>query len=166
MPCQRLRRVLKKLEQPVSSLSIEGSTAITSTCNNEDDTIGKKRLLINHMTRSNSIFLQAIESRSLKKRKYKHIIEEQHPTTAVLPKESTNKEPITIDTNGKDTNHRTINNDTISNNSNSTKNIIQSIQELRKVYLFGLLTVSKLQDLRDAPDAILPGNFCDITPKK
>ena len=165
MPCQRLRRVLKKLEQPVSSLSIEGSTAITSTCNNEDDTIGKKRLLMNHMTSSNSIFLQAIESRSLKKRKLKHI-EEQHPTTAVLPKESTNNEPITIDTNGKDTNHRTINNDTISNNSNSTKNIIQSIQELRKVYLFGLQTVSKLQDLRDAPDAILPGNFCDITPKK
>ena len=38
---------------------------------------------------------------------------------------------------------------------------IEAIRELRRVYLFGLLKVSKLQDLREAPDAILPGNFVD-----
>jgi hypothetical protein len=37
--------------------------------------------------------------------------------------------------------------------------IVQSIQELRNVYMYGLQKVSKLQDLQDAPDAILPGNF-------
>jgi hypothetical protein len=37
--------------------------------------------------------------------------------------------------------------------------IVTSIQELRNVYLHGLQTVSELQDLQDAPDAILPGNF-------
>lgn len=36
---------------------------------------------------------------------------------------------------------------------------VSSIQELRNVYLHGLQTVSELQDLQDAPDAILPGNF-------
>lgn len=33
------------------------------------------------------------------------------------------------------------------------------IDSLRSVYLFGLKSVANLQDLRDAPDAILPGNF-------
>lgn len=33
------------------------------------------------------------------------------------------------------------------------------MDELHAVYLFGLKSVSSLQDLRDAPDAILPGNF-------
>jgi hypothetical protein len=37
--------------------------------------------------------------------------------------------------------------------------IVQSIQELRNVYMYGLQKVSKLQDLQDAPDAILSGNF-------
>jgi hypothetical protein len=37
--------------------------------------------------------------------------------------------------------------------------IVSSLQELRNVYLYGLQTVSELQDLQDAPDAILPGNF-------
>lgn len=33
------------------------------------------------------------------------------------------------------------------------------IDELHAVYLYGLKSVSSLQDLRYAPDAILPGNF-------
>ena len=36
---------------------------------------------------------------------------------------------------------------------------MESIRELRRIYLFGLQKVSKLQDLREAPDAIMPGNF-------
>jgi hypothetical protein len=36
---------------------------------------------------------------------------------------------------------------------------MQKIRDVRDVYLFGLQKVSALQDLRDAPDAILPGNF-------
>jgi hypothetical protein len=36
---------------------------------------------------------------------------------------------------------------------------LEAVKELRGVYLFGLQKVSKLQDLREAPDAILPGNF-------
>jgi hypothetical protein len=53
----------------------------------------------------------------------------------------------------------TSSNTSIGKNSNN-ENIVESIRELRNVYLHGLQTVSKLQDLRDAPDAILPGNFC------
>jgi hypothetical protein len=49
---------------------------------------------------------------------------------------------------------------TISRNDDDSKAIIESVQVLRNVYLYGLQTVSNLQDLRDAPDAILPGNFC------
>lgn len=37
---------------------------------------------------------------------------------------------------------------------------IESIREVRKEYLFGLLQISQLQDLEKAPDAIMPGNFC------
>jgi hypothetical protein len=36
---------------------------------------------------------------------------------------------------------------------------VRKIRELRQVYLHGLRTVSDLQNLREAPDAILPGNF-------
>jgi hypothetical protein len=36
---------------------------------------------------------------------------------------------------------------------------IRKIRELREVYLHGLRTVADLQNLREAPDAILPGNF-------
>jgi hypothetical protein len=36
----------------------------------------------------------------------------------------------------------------------------QNIQELQKMYLFGLLEVSLLEELQKAPDAILYGNFC------
>ena len=36
---------------------------------------------------------------------------------------------------------------------------IRDWKKLQQVYLFGLQKVSSLQDLRDAPDAILPGNF-------
>jgi hypothetical protein len=36
---------------------------------------------------------------------------------------------------------------------------MESIRELRRVYLYGLYKVSKLQDLREVPDAIMPGNF-------
>lgn len=35
----------------------------------------------------------------------------------------------------------------------------QRLQELRATYLFGLNQISTLEDLRDAPDAIMPGNF-------
>ena len=46
------------------------------------------------------------------------------------------------------------------NKKENTKKI-EAMRELRRVYLFGLLKVSKLQDLREAPDAIMPGNFVD-----
>ena len=36
---------------------------------------------------------------------------------------------------------------------------IKKMEDLRSVYLYGLSKVSGLQDLREAPDAILPGNF-------
>ena len=36
---------------------------------------------------------------------------------------------------------------------------LESVRELRRVYLYGLQKVSKLQDLREAPDALMPGNF-------
>lgn len=36
---------------------------------------------------------------------------------------------------------------------------LESVRELRRVYLYGLQKISKLQDLREAPDAIMPGNF-------
>mgnify|MGYP003546682758 CR=1 FL=1 len=36
---------------------------------------------------------------------------------------------------------------------------LESIRELRRVYMYGLETVSELQDLSEAPDALLPGNF-------
>jgi len=38
---------------------------------------------------------------------------------------------------------------------------LEAIRELRRVYMFGLLKISKLQDLREAPDAIMPGNFVE-----
>jgi hypothetical protein len=38
---------------------------------------------------------------------------------------------------------------------------IESVRKLRLVYLYGLQKISKLQDLREAPDAIMPGNFID-----
>jgi hypothetical protein len=38
---------------------------------------------------------------------------------------------------------------------------IESVRKLRRVYLYGLQKISKLQDLREAPDAIMPGNFID-----
>lgn len=37
----------------------------------------------------------------------------------------------------------------------------QKLHHIQRLYLFGLAQVSKLQDLRDAPDAILPGNLDD-----
>jgi hypothetical protein len=40
---------------------------------------------------------------------------------------------------------------------------VTELQELRSVYLFGLQQVSALQDLREAPDAILPGNCVEET---
>jgi hypothetical protein len=40
---------------------------------------------------------------------------------------------------------------------------VRKIRELRAVYLHGLQTVSELQNLREAPDAILPGNFPGAT---
>lgn len=40
-----------------------------------------------------------------------------------------------------------------------TDKTCESVKELRRVYLYGLQKVSKLQDLREAPDAIMPGNF-------
>jgi hypothetical protein len=36
---------------------------------------------------------------------------------------------------------------------------MEKMRSLRRLYLHGLQTVQKLQDLRHAPDAILPGNF-------
>jgi hypothetical protein len=36
---------------------------------------------------------------------------------------------------------------------------MEKVRSLRRLYLHGLQTVQKLQDLRHAPDAILPGNF-------
>jgi len=41
----------------------------------------------------------------------------------------------------------------------------KKLRELRKVYLYGLGRVSTLQDLREAPDAILPGNFVVDDPR-
>lgn len=39
------------------------------------------------------------------------------------------------------------------------RHVQESISNLREVYFYGLQTVSELQDLQHAPDAILPGNF-------
>lgn len=39
------------------------------------------------------------------------------------------------------------------------KDVLQKQTELWDVYKFGLEKISNLNDLRDAPDAILPGNF-------
>jgi hypothetical protein len=61
----------------------------------------------------------------------------------------------------EDTNNTSINDTADSHSIKNNDDILRSIEELRRVYLYGLQTVSKLQDLRDAPDAILPGNFCD-----
>lgn len=36
---------------------------------------------------------------------------------------------------------------------------LEKIKQLRRVYLYGLQKVSKLQNIREAPDAIMPGNF-------
>ena len=36
---------------------------------------------------------------------------------------------------------------------------IESVREVWCMYLFGLAKISKLQDLQEAPDAIMPGNF-------
>lgn len=33
------------------------------------------------------------------------------------------------------------------------------VQQIRNAYLYGLQAVWEVQDLRDAPDAIMPGNF-------
>ncbi|GKZ01513.1 hypothetical protein MPSEU_001102100 [Mayamaea pseudoterrestris] len=43
---------------------------------------------------------------------------------------------------------------------------LEKVHDLRKVYLFGLSKVSALQDLRTAPDAILPGNIVQPQKKK
>jgi hypothetical protein len=40
-------------------------------------------------------------------------------------------------------------------------NSVQQMRDLASVYLFGLGRVGALQDLRQAPDAILPGNFVE-----
>lgn len=48
--------------------------------------------------------------------------------------------------------------------ANVSPSAIASIRELRNIYLHGLQTVSALQDLQDAPDAILPGNFIAPSP--
>jgi hypothetical protein len=40
-------------------------------------------------------------------------------------------------------------------------NSVQQMRDLAAVYLFGLERVGALQDLRQAPDAILPGNFVE-----
>jgi hypothetical protein len=160
MPSQRLRRILKNLQQPVSeSTSASTTTAVES---NEDDVaaIGKKRaLLTNDFTSSSNILLQAIEKRKLKKRK---CAQEQSQTPTVLLRNNhvTKSNETMIDMNSKGANDTK--NVICDDYGNNTNDIIQSIQELRKVYLYGLQTVSKLQDLRDAPDAILPGNFCNM----
>jgi len=46
-------------------------------------------------------------------------------------------------------------------NKMEAANSLESIRELRRVYMFGLIKISKLQDLREAPDAIMPGNFVE-----
>lgn len=45
--------------------------------------------------------------------------------------------------------------------SSNLSDVALKIQELRRVYTYGLQQVSELQDLQKAPDAILPGNFVD-----
>jgi hypothetical protein len=53
---------------------------------------------------------------------------------------------------------------TTSSTSTSTStngNSVQQMRDLADVYLFGLQRVGALQDLRQAPDAILPGNFVE-----
>jgi hypothetical protein len=53
---------------------------------------------------------------------------------------------------------------TTSSTSTSTTtngNSVQQMRDLASVYLFGLERVGALQDLRQAPDAILPGNFVE-----
>jgi len=36
---------------------------------------------------------------------------------------------------------------------------VESVREVRRVFLYGLQKVSKLQDITSAPDALMPGNF-------
>jgi hypothetical protein len=45
--------------------------------------------------------------------------------------------------------------------SSTNGNSVQQMRDLAAVYLFGLERVGALQDLRQAPDAILPGNFVE-----
>ena len=165
MPNQRLRRILNNLQQPLSysstiaeSISATNTTTTAVTSNENTVALGQKRaLLMNDVIRSSShIFLQAIERKKWKKRKC--VPEQQSSSCAVqLDKNDVlrhmNNE-TKIGKNDKDTNEG-------SSDNNTYDTIIQPILELRKVYLYGLQTVSELQDLRDAPDAILPGNFCN-----
>jgi hypothetical protein len=48
-----------------------------------------------------------------------------------------------------------------SSSTSTNGNSVQQMRDLASVYLFGLERVGALQDLRQAPDAILPGNFVE-----
>lgn len=160
MPSKRLRHILKKLEHPVSShettTTFSDPNCDTSENADQDNVLGNK--VVDHWMDSSRILLQAIESRKFKRQRCTSIQQSQPQQ-----QQTTTSTPATV--RQTDADHSTFqsiisNNDTKNDNNNNI-NIINSVHELRKVYLYGLQTVSKLQDLRDAPDAILPGNFCD-----
>lgn len=50
---------------------------------------------------------------------------------------------------------------TIDRHTSNISTIPSRVQEMRRLYLYGLQYVSELQDLQKAPDAILPGNFIE-----
>ena len=161
MPSKRLRHILKKLEHPVSShettTTFSDPNCDTSENADQDNVLGNK--VVDHWMDSSRILLQAIESRKFKRQRCTSIQQSQPQQ-----QQTTTSTPATV--HQTDADHSTFqslisNNDTKNDDSNNNNNVINSVHELRKVYLYGLQTVSKLQDLRDAPDAILPGNFCD-----
>lgn len=160
MPSKRLRHILKRLEHPVSSHDTTTSSdpnCDTSENADQDNVLGNK--VVDHWMDSSRILLQAIESRKFKRQRCTSIQQSQPQQ-----QQTTTSTPATV--RQTDADHSTFqsiisNKDTKNDDSNNNNNIINSVHELRKVYLYGLQTVSKLQDLRDAPDAILPGNFCD-----
>lgn len=159
MPNQRLRRILKALEVPVESSSTSSTRIDTKDIpDNQDDLLPQKRSMWNHTTNSSSrILLQAMEYRTMKKRKYT----QENIIATTVPMESNDSCNNKICSNNNNNNTALDSDIHARNERKSTKDIVESIHELRQVYLYGLQTVSKLQDLRDAPDAILPGNFCD-----
>ena len=154
MPSQRLRRIIKDLEVPVAS-------STRGVDDHDYDDSRTKISLRNHTTMSSSTLLKAVEYRTMKKRKS---MQEQHPSKTVRlekTKQSNDNDYNADGCNNTAANSNDIHHRNDNSNSSNTNDIVRSIHELRKVYLYGLQTVSKLQDLRDAPDAILPGNFCD-----